>query len=545
MDSVTVRKPKRNLFDLSHEKPLSFKMGYLVPILCEEVLPGDKWRLSTELLLRFAPMLAPVMHRVDCRTEFFFVPNRLVYDDWREFITGGEDGQQVPPFPLTNFNNNVSFANNHVIDGSLADYLGIATHPRGSYQSNATFAPVSELPARGYQLIYNEYYRNQNVDEPVPINTTGIPASTNQQLIDLWSLRRRRWKKDYFTSALPWTQRGAPVTIPVGGMAPVVYDNPNDSRPAFVNPDGTILSNSVPAAVQAQASGTNGPKGTLGVIDGTNTQSAGLDPRGTLWTDLSEATSISINDFRDAIALQQYLEISARGGSRYIEFIRSHFGVRSSDARLQRPEYLGGGISPVHFSEVLQTSSTDSESPQANMAGHGYSHVRSHEFTRFFEEHGYVIGIVSVMPRTSYGQGTRRHFFKKDKFDWYWPVLSHLGEQAIYNAELFDQPWFAEEHRFAEFGYHPRYSEYRTIYNTFHGDFKNSLDFWHMGRIFDGLENEEEYPGLNSEFVASYPTSRIFAVTDRSLDTMWCYCAHSIKALRPISKFGSPGLFRL
>jgi hypothetical protein len=511
--SISAKRPKRNVFDLSHERKLSFNMGDLIPVFLEEVVPGDKFQLSTELFIRLAPMLAPIMHRVNVYTHFFFVPNRLVFDGWQDFITGGVDGLDstvFPRFDVLDASSMGIFGN-----GRLSDYLGLP-----DLSTSDANVYINALPFRAYQLIYNEFYRDQTLQQPVLFSTGSVVSVSDINTI--CTLRRRCWEKDYFTSALPWPQRGADVMLPLGTEAPVVFDGSHGfaSVPNVRRPDGSAIANG-PLVTDT---------GEFMVSSSSGYYSAAYDPQGTLKTDLSEATSSTVNEFRRAMRLQEWLEKNARAGSRYIEQILSHFGVRSSDARLQRPEYLGGGKSPVIVSEVLQTSSTDGTTPQGNMAGHGVAVGNTHGFRKFFEEHGFIIGIMSVLPRTSYYQGLPRKFSKFDKFDYFWPSFAHLGEQPIFNREL------SVKHAYPDgtFGYTPRYAEYKFGQNSVHGDFRSSLLFWHMSR------NLSDSPNLNGQFVQSDPTHRIFAVEDPTVHKLYCHVYHNCRAIRPMPKFGTP-----
>ena len=540
---------KRNVFNLSHEHKLTCDMGKLVPILVEEVLPGDTWRCKTDIVLRLAPLLAPIMHRVDVFTHFFFVPNRLVFDKWESFITGGEDGQDdtVPP--------TITAGSDGFAVGSLADYMGLPTGVKG--------ITVSAMPFRAYDLIYNEWYRDENNIEPVTVSTdAGSDVTTSTVLLD------RAWEKDYFTSALPWTQKGTAASLPIGtlGRIPVVGDGQHfiamdlsDYGTAgegnkMTSKESTIGSAGFGGARFTLINGsTSGSTGTISSEGNASTQlvaqQRGLnitsDPdKTTVYADASDISigSATINDLRLAFQVQRWLEKNARSGSRYVESILAHFGVRSSDARLQRPEYLGGGRSPIIISEVLQTSQTDATSaqPLGQMGGHGFSAQRTHQFTKSFEEHGFIIGIMSIMPRTSYQQGIRRMWSRDTRYDYYWPVFAHLGEQAILNKEIYAQDPTTDTGSTGTpdnervFGYQNRYDEYRRRESQVHGQFRTTMNFWHMGRIFDSL------PALNSTFINSDPTKRINAVTEE--DNCWVEIYHNIKAIRPMPKRGVPGL---
>lgn len=529
-NQVSMRKPGRNVFDLSHERKFSFNMGELIPIFCEEVIPGDTFKMNTEVLMRLAPMVAPIMHRVNVFTHFFYVPNRLVWDNWSKFITGGEtydpnNPASVPVFPTIDILRDEDAL---IGRGQLADYLGVPNQIPGAPIGVDCRIKLNALPFRAYQLIYNEYYRDQNLQAPLALTKTDGIVSTGEKEI-LVMKRKRNWEKDYFTSALPWTQKGGEVSIPLSGEVPVSLADP-------------YTANTVKLVDSTGDPSTDGDLNvSSGALRDASTSAAWIDPDGSLITNLEDANAaITVNELRRSIKLQEWLEKNARAGSRYIEQILSHFGVVSSDARLQRPEYLGGGKNPVVISEVLQNSATDT-TPQGNMAGHGISAGNQNGFKKFFEEHGYVIGIISVLPRTAYQNGIRRHLLKDDKFDFFWPEFAHLGEQPVYNSEVWLQANIEDDPnngKNSEFGYQSRYAEYKFIPSSVHGDFAKftgGLDKWHMGRMFDSP------PMLNDTFISSEDvTHRIFAVTDPSYHKLYCQIYNNVKAIRPMPQFGTP-----
>lgn len=504
---------KRSVFNLSHEHKLTCDMGKLIPIFCEDVLPGDTFKVKTDLVVRLEALIAPIMHRVDVYTHFFFVPNRLIFDKWEDFITGGEDGNDSTSAPVIEAPSSTGFA-----IGSLADYFGIPT--------GVPNLEVSALPFRAYNLIYNEWYRDENVINEVAISKgAGTDSTTSTSLLS------RAWEHDYFTSCLPWTQRGSEVSLPLGINAPVIAKkNKLTQVNAYIAEDGTLANTSFGVRT------TGGANSVIGQINGTNPPSADFDTN--LYTDLAQATASTINNLRQAFNVQRFMEISARGGARYIESILSHFGVKSSDSRLQRPEYLGGGRSPIVISEVLQTSETSGDQALGRMAGHGFSAQRTHEFKRFFEEHGWIIGIMSIMPRTSYQQGLNRMWSRNTRYDYYWPVFAHLGEQGVLNKEIYAQaPSVVDANGVSVnekvFGYQARYQEYRERESQVHGTMRSSLNFWHMGRIFGSL------PELNANFINSDPTKRVDAVTTEDNCIVNIY--HNVKAIRPLPRRGNPG----
>lgn len=555
-NSIRLKRPKRNVFNLSYENKLTMNMGELVPIMCMPIVPGDKFRVNTESLVRLAPLVAPMMHRVNVYTHYFFVPNRLVWSEWEDFITKGIDGEDSPVFPFLDVKDSYSIVSNESVfkdlfgNSSLWDYLGLPTLSGVGSKSysvpNGVTLPngykVSQLPFRAYQLIYNEFYRDQNLTDAIdiPINSGGTLVTGQYQ--NLLTLRRRAWEKDYFTSALPWLQRGPEVTVPINGGQSgldVYYQSPGASKGQIwrdqlgrnwdigATYDPTLIAYPGQQPNQGQYVATkNG--GTA-----SDNRAPELDPNGTFKVDVDEM-GVSIQDLRTSNALQRWFERNARGGSRYIEQILAHFGVRSSDARLQRPQFLGGGKMPIAVSEVLQTSSTDSTSPQANMAGHGISAGVNNGFKHYFEEHGYVIGLMSIMPRTGYQQGVPRDFTKFDNMDFYFPEFAHLSEQEIKNQEIYvsSDPTYNE----GTFGYTPRYAEYKYHESEAHGDFRGNMSFWHLNRIFN------EKPNLNTSFVECKPSNRIFATSNTQDDKFWVQIYQDVKALRLMPKYGTPML---
>lgn len=501
-NSIQLKKPNKNFFDLTHDVKLSTNMGQLTPILTLEVVPGDKFEIGCESIIRFAPMIAPVMHRMDVTMHYFFVPNRILWDNWEKFITnnGINTGTDyvAPYFELATWEGWEDNGYN-----KMFDYMGIPP-----VTGTITNTKISALPFAAYQAIYNEYYRDQNLIEPVNYKLTD--ANNNGNADDLLKLRNRAWEHDYFTASLPFAQKGVAVDIPLGSVgsnAPIYRDTTSGPTPTTLT--GSPYSVVVP--------GSNSPTTSTDLFAATG----GLDIEPT-----------SINDLRRAYRLQEWLEKNARGGTRYIESILSHFGVKSSDARLQRPEYITGVKTPVVISEVLNTSGTVDQLPQGNMAGHGISVSSGNSGSYYAEEHGYIIGIMSVMPKTAYQQGIPRTFLKFDSVDYFWPTFANIGEQEVQLQEL-----YAYTNNQADtFGYVPRYAEYKYMPSRVAGDFRTSLDYWHLGRIF-GSE-----PTLSQEFVECTPedTDRIFAVTDPNAQKLYCHVLNKIKAVRPMPKYGTP-----
>ena len=511
-------RPQTNTFDLSHDRKFSGKIGELMPISVMEVVPGDKFNIKATNMTRFAPLITPIMHKASVYCHFFFVPNRILWPNWENFISGGEDGLADPTFPTVD----LTIPTQYGVQ-TLADYLGL---PTGNQLTN-----VSALPFAAYQKIYQDYYRDENLITKTDVSVSDGTQS-NVDTIELASMKKRAWQHDYFTSALPWTQRGPEATIPLGTSAPIYYQN-DPSNPTFVRDTatGNPLTNVNFDGVSSFQTGGSGAMYSL-LPNQTNID---IDNSADLHADLSLATASSINDLRRAFRLQEWLERNARGGARYIEIITAHFGVRSSDARLQRPEFLGGSSTPITISEVLQTSANASEpTPQGNMAGHGVSVGSSNYVSYRAEEHGYIIGIMSVMPKTAYQQGVPKHWKKLDKFDYYWPSFANIGEQPIYNEELYHENTSRDQE---VFGYTPRYAEYKYIPSTVHGTFRTSLNFWHMGRIFDATDK----PVLNQDFIECDATEvdRVFNVPEGS-EHLYVYLHNEVKATRLMPYFGTP-----
>lgn len=476
---------KRSKYSLSNYKLLTCDMGELVPIGLTEVLPGDSLQQATSALVRCSPLLSPVMHPVKVHISHYFVPHRIVWDDWEKFITGGPDGMDASVFPTINFP-----AGGPEI-GTLADYLGVPTDIVGAMG-------VSALPFRGYAMIWNEHFRDQDLQTPLVMSTlSGVDTTTST------ALQNDNWERDYLTSARPWEQKGPSITIPLGTTAPVKHSAPDGTDVGVWNTTGT------PGYRKLGAGSTN-----VNAASATTTQ--GLS----LFTDLTGASAVTVNVLREAMALQRYEEARARYGSRYVEYLR-YLGVRSSDARLQRPEYLGGGTQTIQFSEVLQTA--EGVDPVGDLKGHGISAMRSNRYRRFFEEHGYVYSFISTKPKTMYSQGLARHWNKRTKEDFFQKELQHIGQQEILNKEVYASHTSPS----GVFGFGDRYDEYRRNLSTIAGEFRTTLDFWHLARTFTSD------PALNAAFVKSVPSERIFAVP--STDVLWIMAKHSIQARRIVS----------
>lgn len=480
---------KRKNFNLSNYKLLSCDMGELVPIGLQEVLPGDTFQHNTNLLLRVSPLLAPVMHPVRVRIHHFFVPTRLCWTSFEDFITGGEDGNNAAVFPT------ITLAS--AAEGSLADYLGV---PPG-----VASLQVSAIPFRAYALIYNEFFRDQDLETEVGfVKTSGADATTNT------TLQFADWEKDYFTSSRPWEQKGPAVSIPLTG------------NPTVIQKTGTTAFNTMRVASSNALTGAGslatGADSSIETGAGVNLR---MDPNGAWEADLATSSAVDITELREALALQRFEENRARYGARYTEYLR-YLGIKSSDARLQRPEYLGGGVQTIQFSEVLATGETE-DTPVGSLKGHGISAMKSNKYRRFFEEHGYVITLMSVLPKTMYTQGLHRTWNRRSKYDYFQRELQHIGQQEVLNKEIY-APHATPD---GIFGYQDRYDEYRRSVSTVAGQFRSTLDFWHMARIFSSS------PALNATFVKSNPTKRINAI--QTEDVLWIMAKHKLIAKRQVS----------
>lgn len=492
---------KRSKHSLSHYKLLSMDMGELVPLTWFEVLPGDSIQQATTALIRCSPLVAPVMHPVHAHIRHFFVPTRLIWDEFEDFITGGPDGNNVsvPPYFAVAGTVNV---------GGLYDYMGV---PTGTVNAN-----VSALPFRAYNAVWNEYYRDQDLQTERVINkASGSDGTTTNSLAFV------NWEKDYFTSARPWEQKGPAITVPIGTSAPVRGDGTD------LKIYGATAGAGDPRSVQYEnASVKLRPSGAGWGAD----QNVRIPQTGAtgMFADLTGASAVTVNALREAMALQRYEEARARFGSRYTEYLR-YLGVRSSDARLQRPEYLGGGRQTIQFSEVLQTA--EGTDPVGDLKGHGIGVTRSNRYRRFFEEHGIIISLMSVRPKTIYSQGLRKAFIRATKEDYWQKELEHIGQAEVYNKEIYA----AGASPNGVFGFQDRYDEYRRIESSIAGEFRTVLKYWHFAREFASA------PALNAAFVASNPREDPFAAPAQ--DVLYVMAHHSIQARRMVSKTGSSFIF--
>jgi hypothetical protein len=526
----------RSKFQIQTAHKTTFDGGYLIPVYVDEVLPGDTFNLKMTAFARLSTPLYPVMDNLHLDSFFFFVPNRLVWNNWQKFM-----GEQVNPGDSTAYliPQTTSPAGGYVAN-SLQDYMGLPTAGQITGSNTVTHGA---LHLRAYNLIWNEWFRDENLQNSVTVNKGDGPDTYSD-----YTLLKRGKRHDYFTSALPWPQKGTAVTLPLGTSAPVY----GTGRSLFMD-DGTsqFALGSVNGTGNVTRSinyGGNTGDATGGYLSSTGNYQVGVRTKAAhetygvqpgLVADLSAATAATINQIRESFQIQRLLERDARGGTRYTEIIRSHFGVISPDARLQRPEYLGGGSTPIIINPVAQTSATGSGTPLANLAGVGTALASGHGFTQSFTEHGLIIGMVSVRADLSYQQGLRKMWSRKTRYDFYFPVFAHLGEQAVLNKEIYSEGTTADDN---VFGYQERWAEYRyhpaQITGYFRSTTTGTLDAWHLAQRFTSL------PSLNSTFIQdSPPIDRVVAVGASANGKQFIFDSFfDIKAARPMPLYSVPGL---
>ena len=518
---------RRTKFDRSHVYKTTFNAGRLIPVFVDEVLPGDTTRMSVNYFARLATPIKPIMDNIYLDWFFFFVPNRLVWEHWQNFCFEEEDPAGNTDYVIPTVTATGNSDNAYV--GSLWDYFGLPVNTSGNLSG------ISALPFRGVYLIWNEWFRDENLQKSVKIQK----GDTNEVLDSVRSAEQPSWvfasgtdivpglacpprgkRHDYFTSALPWTQKGPGVNISLTGNAPIMATTNTQPVPhapgIYVARDG--------------ASDTLFPS----MIWDSNPSRVAS---GSVYADLSDVSAITINGLRTAFQMQKFYERLARGGSRYTEVLRSFFGVVSPDARLQRPEFLGSFTKMVMVNPIAQTSATNDTTPQGNLSSYGVTASKFHGFTKSFVEHGYIIGFVCARADLTYQQGINKMWLRSTVYDFYWPTFAHLGEQAIELREIYAQGTKADS---TVFGYQERYAEYRYKPSQITGKFRSSvvngsLDKWHLSQFFDNA------PTLNEEFIIENPPiERIIAVPSEPeflLDIGFRYTT-----VRPMPMFGTPGL---
>ena len=581
---VPVNRPKRNKFNLSFENRFSCRMGELIPVMCKPVVPGDTFNVSSEVFIRTAPLVSPLFQQIDVYVHYFFVPNRLIYKDWEQFISPHGTSSQPEPnekqLPaISGFYDyrGEGFTEDKINDhnGSLLDFLGyrlVQGEGLVSYSEHTVFQSL--LPLNAYNLIYQQYYQDQNVgksssiDDPVLLDDSLIYDSdwstysrdyeslSGEPIENYFNLRHRCWKKDYFTSALPFTQRGDDVRIPLYGSAGLrassdaLYDI-NESKIYRIagNPTNDVITGGNIRLKRDDSTGAfdlqTAANNAFRDISHSH-QIAVADLAKQMQVDLSSVSAATINELRRAIQTQKFAEISARFGGRYKEYVLGYFGISINDGRIQRAEYLGGGVQSIRIGDVFQTSSSvsqgDQVSPLGELAGRGSCYGNQNHFKKTFVEHGYIMAIMSIQPRAAYYQGINRDLSKMDRLDFYNPIFANLGEQPIYNHEIYrENKDVPDQVPNGTFGYTPRYAEYKFSLGEIHGEFRDSLNTWHDARKFGTtptlsksfLEVNEFKDGLN----------RIFAVEgteSKPVEHFYCYVNHNITALRPMPFFGVP-----
>lgn len=528
---------KRTKFDRSHVYKTTFNSGKLIPVFVDEVLPGDTTRMSVNYFARLATPIKPIMDNIYLDWFFFFVPNRLVWEHWQNFCFEQEDPDDSTDYVIPTVASTGNSGNAYI--GSLWDYFGLPVNTSGNLSG------ISALPFRGVYLIWNEWFRDENLQKSVKIQK----GDTNEVLDSGRSSQQPSWvftsgssvvpglacpprgkRHDYFTSALPWTQKGAGVQVPLTGNA-FVYDSQGVSIP---NMPPAVKSIGVAGRLMTRETDGNWPHEVY-EYDRSNESLVSLNKFS--YADLESISGATINSLRTAFQMQKFYERLARGGSRYTEVLRSFFGVVSPDARLQRPEFLGSFTKMINVNPIAQTSATDNTSPQGNLSAYGVTAAKFHGFTKSFVEHGYIFGFVCARSDLTYQQGINKMWLRSTVYDFYWPTFAHLGEQAIELREIYAQGSEADT---TVFGYQERYAEYRYKPSQITGKFRSSvangsLDMWHLSQFF------ENAPTLNEEFIIENPPiKRIIAVQDEPeflLDIGFRYIT-----VRPMPMFGTPGL---
>ena len=499
---------KRNKFDHSHVNSTTFKMGYDIPVALAECLPGDTWQGNTQLFMRVAPTIAPVMHRLMITTKTVFVPLRLIWKESEDFLTGGKDGMNnsIPPF--------VRVA---PTQGSLADYLGLPL-------CDAELE-VSALPFRAYALIYNWMTRDQDLQDELPISLeSGEDTTTSLELM------RTCWAKDYFTTARPWPQKGPGITIPLVGDTAIEADGRMTFSIGSTVSESDVLRGELYSMADSATTNDNVGVSYGNGMAGTVHPSPLTYLSGLRVGDSSGSIGIDVNDLLEAMAMQRTQIRRALFGSRYEDLLH-YWGLKTQDFRLQEPELVSVGRGRVQFSEVLQTSPGSGGEGVGNMAGHGVGAMQSGRFRYYCHEHGFLITLMTVRPQAVYTQGIERMWTRKTRWDYWSPEMQHIGQQEVLNKEVYADGSDADDEIF---GYQNRFDEYRRGKNHVSGEFRTTQDYWNMARVF------ENRPSLNSEFVECAPTDRIFQLSESLSDQLYCMIQNNFIAKRLVSRNGNP-----
>lgn len=539
---------KRTKFDRSHVYKTTFDSGKLIPVFVDEVLPGDTTRMSVNYFARLATPIKPIMDNIYLDWFFFFVPNRLVWEHWQNFCFEQEDPDDSTDYVIPTIYSHSSIEN--LLIGSLWDYFGLPVN------TTHDISGISALPFRAVYLIWNEWFRDENLQKSVKIQKgdaneildfsriSDQPSwlfGTDGDLIAGYACPPRGKRHDYFTSALPWTQKGPGVSVGLAGTAPISLISdakvvPNTVSQYF-NQAGVTSLKTPQQGVNSVFSSSPSSSNTALNLQTPISVSAQQGIANNFYANLDESSIFTINSLRTAFQMQKFYERLARGGSRYTEVLRSFFGVVSPDARLQRPEFLGSFTKMVNVNPIAQTSATDNTSPQGNLSAYGVTAAKFHGFTKSFVEHGYVFGFVCARADLTYQQGINKMWLRSTVYDFYWPTFAHLGEQAIELREIYAQGTEADD---KVFGYQERYAEYRYKPSQITGKFRSSvvngsLDKWHLSQFFKNA------PTLNEEFIVENPPiERIIAVPSEPeflLDIGFRYTT-----VRPMPMFGTPGL---
>ncbi len=517
----------RSVFNLSHVKRLTADMGQLLPVLFLECVPGDTMKIGCEAITRFQPLVAPILDSVDLYVHYFFVPTRLLMDgdkDWETFLTGGKDGKDNSvSLPLWSFSyadgSSVDPKNpfsNGVTNGkySLWDYFGLPIKDSATDLKVRDSNHVLGFAQRAYNFIWNEFYRDENLCDEVSLNNGTVLY--------------RAWKKDYFTSALPWQQRGISPALPISGNIPVT------GNLVLTNPSFVISTGNANSLVFRGTEGVTGKTGNYGEAVRVD---ASILSSSTASVNLENASTFDVAVLREAFQIQRWLELNARAGVRYTEFLKAHFGYAPLDEVLQRPEYIGGTKSEIVVSEVLQTSATSDTSPQGNLAGHGLGAMSDFIANYTAKEFGYIVGIASWMPKPSYQQGVNRMFSRRTKYDFYFPEFAHLSEQSLTKGEVYATG--DETHDNSIFGYQSAYAEMKYMPSINTSDMRDTFSYWHLGRIFSSD------PSLNAGFLTTNSAysggirKDIFAVQNEP--GLIVNFSNVVEAIRPMPVYGTPG----